>query len=570
MLTIFVSVTLVVLLAAAVMLLIRGVVLVFIMMTSPLGFVATAVPQLQGIAGTWRKLLISEAFFAPVLLLLILVSLKILTTLSSAINPGGSSTLVAAVSSGNTNINFTGIILLFALVIGFMIASLMSAKQLGAVGATAVTNAATKAVRSTVTAPLRLGAFGAGVGFRAGVGAVAPGLASRYNNMIGAARARGGAAGALAFGFDRLAGGAITGGLQKVQDTSLGGAKSYTDRKKEIDARDKVTGKLGKVALTRDAVKNAVPPQRAGESNADYQKRLDAGFKALNSMSQDTLEGTLESGLSHDELNFIATNVSTAKARAVAESDHVKSAEKKEFINARLANLIKLREAHEADVTDPTKTDAERAASYKALEQVTHKLSTDERAFIAVSAPNEYSALNNLRNTYDPSSYGNSVWKESQIDADLANKDVSNSEKLKLRASKKFEQLNEAHAKLLEAQTNLANGIAGAGAQVAAQIDEINKLAKSTAELGKAETETVMAVAEHAPIEMRHLQSVVTEGNITSDAELDDLFTKITDYHNANVGTAGYDQAKYDRLKNWSRTNAAALNRFGNRGQSLP
>ena len=163
----------VVLLAASIMLVIRAVVLVFVMVLAPLGFAAMVIPSLSGLGKQWRDALISQAFFAPVYLLLLLVSLKIMTAVKAALLANAPGTLLQALTDGNTSLG--SIILVFVLISGFMIAALMTAKKMGAIGADFATSVATKTVRGTVLAPVK--AVGAPI-YRNTVSKGAAGLAS--------------------------------------------------------------------------------------------------------------------------------------------------------------------------------------------------------------------------------------------------------------------------------------------------------------------------------------------------------------------------------------------------------
>lgn len=115
--------------AAAILFIVRAVVLTLLMVVSPIGFAALAVPQLTDIGKKWWETLLRQSFFAPVLILLMLVSLKVTESFG---NVGGGG-LAAAVSQPNSSAIL--VFLVFALVIGFMIASLIAAQKFGAAGA---------------------------------------------------------------------------------------------------------------------------------------------------------------------------------------------------------------------------------------------------------------------------------------------------------------------------------------------------------------------------------------------------------------------------------------------------
>lgn len=130
----FAMVGAVVLFATAVMLAIRAIVLVGLIISSPIGFAGMAIPQFQGMARQWWSALFSQSFFAPVLLLCILISLKISDTFNAGQNAG----LAAAIE--NQYVSNMGIIMVFTLVIGFLIGSLVIAKKFGSAGGTFAVN----------------------------------------------------------------------------------------------------------------------------------------------------------------------------------------------------------------------------------------------------------------------------------------------------------------------------------------------------------------------------------------------------------------------------------------------
>jgi hypothetical protein len=130
MLSLFAIIGAFVLFAASIMLVIRAVTLTFLMITSPIGFAGAAIPSFEKFATDWWNKLIHQAFFAPILLLLIFISLKIAEGFTAGL---GNRSLAAALTQPNSSV--MGVILVFSLVIGFMIASLIAAKKFGAMGA---------------------------------------------------------------------------------------------------------------------------------------------------------------------------------------------------------------------------------------------------------------------------------------------------------------------------------------------------------------------------------------------------------------------------------------------------
>ncbi len=142
MLSLMVTVTAMVLIAAAIMLIVRVVVLSLLMVTSPIGFAGMAIPALHKIAQDWWHKLINQAFFAPLFLLMIFVSLKLVEGLQS-----GEATIADAMlgntgAGGQTAAGNMQVVMVFMIVIGFMIGALMIAQKMGAYGASFATKTA--------------------------------------------------------------------------------------------------------------------------------------------------------------------------------------------------------------------------------------------------------------------------------------------------------------------------------------------------------------------------------------------------------------------------------------------
>lgn len=167
-LSLLVTITAVVLFAAAIMLVIRVVVLSLLMVTSPIGFAGMAIPALQGIAKDWWHQLLNQSFFAPLYLLMVFISLK----LADGLQTGGAS--VADAITGRTADGATAggnmqVMVVYAVVIGFMVASLMIAKKMGAAGAGFATNAASAVVYGSLARGMNFATGGAAYLARKGI-----------------------------------------------------------------------------------------------------------------------------------------------------------------------------------------------------------------------------------------------------------------------------------------------------------------------------------------------------------------------------------------------------------------
>lgn len=198
-LAIFVTVTAVVLLAAAIMLIFRAVMLCLLMVLSPIGFAGMAIPPLQEFAHSWWSQLLKNAFFAPIYLLLVLISLKIVEGL---IGPNNNGSFASAMIKGDTNA--PQVFVIFAVVIAFMVASLMVAQRMGAAGA----KFATKSAGGVV-----LGAYGfAG---RRTIGRAAAGAANKiYSSAWGQRNGR-------VLGIPGTSARTLAGALKKTSETSF-------------------------------------------------------------------------------------------------------------------------------------------------------------------------------------------------------------------------------------------------------------------------------------------------------------------------------------------------------------
>jgi len=112
-------------LAAAILFVVRTVTLLFLIILSPFAFLMYAFPNQQGLYNKWWDTLLKQAFFAPLYLLMVWVTIKFLK--------GGALEQILA-QEGSSPVLIT---LNFLIAIGFMFGALIIAKSLGAKGASA-------------------------------------------------------------------------------------------------------------------------------------------------------------------------------------------------------------------------------------------------------------------------------------------------------------------------------------------------------------------------------------------------------------------------------------------------
>jgi hypothetical protein len=131
--------------AAALLLITRFVGIVLIMVGSPILFAATIFPQTEHYAGEMWKKLISYAFFAPVFLLLLLISLTLIGGIGGVPSGNGfAETLSKPPSAGQGQATFLGVTLNFIVIIFFFIQSLLIAQKMGVAGGDAAVSIGNK------------------------------------------------------------------------------------------------------------------------------------------------------------------------------------------------------------------------------------------------------------------------------------------------------------------------------------------------------------------------------------------------------------------------------------------
>ncbi len=532
-LTIFMSVTMVVLLAASIMLLIRGITLTIVMVLSPLGFAAMALPLpvFKSLSGQWQKALFSQAFFAPVYLLLVLVSLKIMDAVKTSLSPAGSTqgTLLQSLLQPNTSLS--GIVLVFALVIGFMIAALMTAKGMGAIGADFATSVARKGVQSTMTAPLRLGAYGAGVGYRMGIAPRFDSAINKYNAKIGAARKQGGAVGALAKVFDNTAGGAITNTLAKGRDVKIGGAMSLEEKRKSDKARLTTTVRAADKAKAKSDILAGLGVKVDASGNpvnaADLDK-LQAMEKSLQTIPVDDAI-SIFNDLKATDAQRVGQMLGTNKFKTIIENHDLDHTVQHELIHGRNAPI------HDA-VGDAAR-----------MEAVLKDKSAKEMELILLHDPE---LLTQIYDEVNPNTLGSVV--DEGVSTKLLEGDAATPSQRALIRSRgiKYEKMNNELATLND--------------------DGLKKLTTKMKNFGKAKADVIKAAADRVQLTKDHVASVIAEGKMTG-ADPDILLNKIIAFHRAHTGTAGYDDAEYARVKTLITTKRAGIDFFDmNRGAAAP
>lgn len=360
-LSIMVTITAMVLIAASIMLVIRVVVLSLLMVTSPIGFAGMAIPGLHKISSDWWHKLINQAFFAPVFLLMVFISLKLVDTLQD-----GQATIYDAMvgnsATGATTAGNMQVVVVFMIVIGFMIAALVVAQKMGAYGASFATKSA---------AGLTLGAHGF----------VARRTAGRLSGMAATAMRKRGMAetnmGRMAIGFaDKGAKASYS--SRNLVGGALGGATKLDFGKANKVASHGYHGIEEKAEKERLDYAKTLRSDRA-ENDKEYEERID-GLKKKHEKNAGDIRGGEEA---------IATAAETKRkaedhlaTRTVAR-DAQRSVLAANPTDARAAEALREEEANVA------RASAELANAEDGLTLATNKLSEAETERAALTKESE-------------------------------------------------------------------------------------------------------------------------------------------------------------------------------------
>ncbi len=119
-----------IMLAFAALITIRFFVLILLMIGSPIAFVAMAIPSIN-FGKKWWNWLFKQSFFAPAMMLMLYLTLYIGNSMKSGIFDGNNN-IAAAITEPSGNID---ILIFYAILTGLLLASLIIARRMGAVGA---------------------------------------------------------------------------------------------------------------------------------------------------------------------------------------------------------------------------------------------------------------------------------------------------------------------------------------------------------------------------------------------------------------------------------------------------
>ncbi len=311
-----------VLFALAFILIARFVILVFLMILSPMGFIGLIVPTLEKRAQDWWRTLIAQAAVAPILLLMLLVSVTLITKSQifglSGGRQGGFDAIFNPESSANDWLLTANMILGFLISMGFLMASVIVAKQMGAFGASFAIGASRRIV-GVALSPISVPA-------RAGGSWAARGALNKAGNIYGSGDNRLGRTLRNLGPLGTLTDEALAGISGKVKAVKVDG-KNYAERRKEVEHREHETGQFEIFRQLREA---GNPDDRSrilqGMSLADTiaylekanaQQRQEAG----DAMNSERYSDLMKNDKVSDAIKHDLTHGRYADARSILGSD---------------------------------------------------------------------------------------------------------------------------------------------------------------------------------------------------------------------------------------------------------
>jgi hypothetical protein len=263
--------------AGGILLIVRYVALILIMIFSPILFAATVFPQTAGYAKTLWSKLFSYSFFAPIYLLLLVVSIEVLRGVTNAMGVNKRLLSTGLQQGGDA----FAVILNFVIVIMFLIFTLLVAQKMGVRGGDMAVSVGNN-IRGRVQ-----GVIGRNTGGRAGNW-----LAKKQDEM------RKSDSKGRQFAASLIRGSGINAAAVAGKKAKFGSALSREDKVKENEEIDRARAKSAQVTRVSNAIDAAVvaTPGVGGDSAriAMEESLADASTEQLLDLLKKNEEGTPE------------------------------------------------------------------------------------------------------------------------------------------------------------------------------------------------------------------------------------------------------------------------------------
>ena len=135
--------------AISMMFIIRYIVLIFLLMFSPLGFIGFGLPQLKSKQSEWWTTLIGQCIFAPLYMFMTWVILTLISSEGFIPKGGSLADLTNAGANSDAQMGAIGLILNFVVIIGLAVMSLVLSKQYASQGSKYIGEATEKLTAAT-------------------------------------------------------------------------------------------------------------------------------------------------------------------------------------------------------------------------------------------------------------------------------------------------------------------------------------------------------------------------------------------------------------------------------------
>ncbi len=270
-----------VLFMATIQFLIRTIVLIFLLITSPIGFLGGAIPGLENVSSDWLKRLKNNAIFAPAYMAIMYIACQMIFSKAEGAITGGSN--LKSLFLLNDKGAAIGMAFWYAIVIGFLLAAQVGARKFADSFGSSFTGKAEKWFKS---APL-LRYTGATAMARIGVGNAARVISeSRIAKRL-----------ATTPGLKQIGGQALYNSIKNLQEVKVGG-KSY---------KDVIEGRVKRDQTTFDRLGDTTVRRHYGESDDEFKRR------EVAAKNNATKARTRFMGLKADKFMGFGTNATNLK-----------------------------------------------------------------------------------------------------------------------------------------------------------------------------------------------------------------------------------------------------------------
>jgi hypothetical protein len=534
--TIFILVTMAVLLAGTIIFAIRAVLLCVLLIISPLGFAAMAIPQFQERGKQWWSMLLQNAFFAPVFLLLIFAGLKIMEAARTSLDAGSSSkTLADALAAPGSSTG--GVLIVFMLTTGFMIAAFQFARSSSVIGGQFATNFAQKTVTGVAKAPFRIASTPVRIGARQGVGKLGSSVGKNWDSWAG--QAREGKKGTLAKGLALTARGigideGIEHGTQAMQKVKFGTKRSYEEEKKFTAERTKHLAHAGEMAHLNENLKTGIKPGAT-------QDEKDQAERALQKMSQADIENAIKNTKDAKSIETISQLLSSDKFEKAMESKELNAQMQEQLIDGRFGgegndNLAAAQKEYAATQSNPASTAIQRKDAFNKLKGKVQALSGKDAKLLARYSTDLYS---NVAGVTDATT-GESVWRNDQIDNIVKDDSLTRSQRGKVFSAKRSEQL----------KTQINSG-APSTVEIIKLVSNMNK--------DIADVPANVLTNDHVidNLNMTHIAAIMGKGELNSQADKDKIMNRIKSNYSEDP------QSQYQLVRRYLDKNGGAATWWG-------